>query len=48
MANVKPNHNLRDFYYRTILLGGQKEELYDETDEYEIERALKKCRNKDR
>ena len=48
MANVKPNHNLRDFYYRTILLGGQKEELYDETDEYEIERAFKKCRNKDR
>ncbi len=43
MANVKPNHNLRDFYYRTILLGGQKEELYDETDELEIERALRKC-----
>lgn len=43
MANVKPNHNLRDFYYRTILLGGQKEELYNETDEYEIERALRKC-----
>lgn len=43
MANVKPNHNLRDFYYRTILLGGQKEDLYNETDEYEIERSLEKC-----
>lgn len=43
MANVKPNHNLRDFYYRTILLGGQKEELYNETEEYEIERAFRKC-----
>lgn len=45
MANVKPNHNLRDFYYRTILLGGQKEELYDETEDYEIERALRKCQS---
>lgn len=43
MANVKPNHNLRDFYYRTILLGGQKEELYNETDDYEIERAFERC-----
>lgn len=45
MANVKPNHNLRDFYYRTILLGGQKEELYDETEEYEIERAFRRCQS---
>ncbi len=43
MANVKPNHNLRDFYYRTILLGGQKELLYNETEEYEIERAFRIC-----
>ena len=45
MANVKPNNNLRDFYLRTILLGGQKEELYDETDEFKIERAFRKCQN---
>ena len=43
MANVKPNHKLRDFYYRTILLGGQKEEVYDETEEFEIERAFRRC-----
>lgn len=44
MANVIPNNNLRDFYYRTILLGGQKENLYSETEEYEIERAFRKCK----
>ena len=48
MTNVKPNNNLRDFYYRTILLGGQKEQLYNETDEYEIERALRRGNNNEK
>ncbi len=29
---MEKNHNRRDFYIRTITLGGQKEELYDETE----------------
>lgn len=32
MVGVEKNHNRRDFYIRTITLGGQKEELYDETE----------------
>jgi hypothetical protein len=32
LTNVKNNANLRDFYYRSIELGGQKEKLYDEAD----------------
>ena len=28
---VKPNNNIRDFYYTSIMLGGQKETLYNET-----------------
>ncbi len=35
-ANVKNTNNLRDYYIRSIVLGGQKEELYDETDRYDI------------
>lgn len=31
MKNVKKNNNLRDFYYHEILLGGQSEELYEQT-----------------
>lgn len=45
MANVKPNNNLRDFYYRAIVLGGQKEELYKQTEDYDIELALRQCDN---
>jgi AAA15 family ATPase/GTPase len=41
--NIKTNHNLRNQYYRTIILGGQKEELYDETNEYKIALAFKKA-----
>lgn len=31
MSNVLKNNNLRDFYFRELLLGGQKEELYEQT-----------------
>lgn len=37
--------NPRDFYYSSILLGGQEEELYDETRNYRIERAFRIYRN---
>lgn len=29
LKNVKPTNNLRDFYYRSIFLGGQKESIYE-------------------
>lgn len=40
MANVKSSNNLRDFYYRDIVLGGQKEQLYEPTHNGEIELAF--------
>ena len=43
MKNVKANNNLRDFYYREIELGGQSERLYEETNKYEIELALRRA-----
>ncbi len=40
-ANVKSNNNLRNLYYRSINLGGQKEEIYKETNSFEISRAFR-------
>lgn len=40
-ANVKTNNNLRSLYIRSINLGGQKEELYEETNIIEIQRAFR-------
>lgn len=42
LKNVKSNNNLRDFYYRTIVLGGQDESLYHETNQYRLQHALRK------
>lgn len=39
---IKPNNNIRDFYYTSIMLGGQKESLYNETQNYKIKRAFRK------
>ena len=36
MTNVKDNNNLRDFYFRDIMLGEQDEELYEQTNNAEI------------
>jgi len=36
LENVQTNNNIRYFYYRDLVLGGQKEELYDLTNNYEI------------
>ncbi len=41
MQNIKSNNNLRDMYLRSILLGGQKENVYEETDSVEIGRAFR-------
>ena len=43
LKNVKTNNNLRDMYYHEILLGGQKEVLYERTNNYAIEYALRKA-----
>lgn len=43
MTNVKPNHNLRDFYYRDIMLGEQSEPVYDPTNNYEIALAFREA-----
>ncbi len=40
-ANVKTNNNLRNLYYRSISLGGQKENIYEETNGFEISRAFR-------
>ena len=43
MANVKENNNLRDFYYRDIMLGEQDEELYEITNNAEISLAFREA-----
>lgn len=40
MTNVKENNNLRDLYYRGIMLGEQNEELYEPTNNAEIALAF--------
>ena len=42
-ANVKTNNNLRDVYFHDIVLGGQKEEIYERTSRFEIAHALRKA-----
>ena len=41
--NVKGNNNLRDFYYRDIILGEQAEPVYETTNNYEIILAFKEA-----
>lgn len=43
MSNIKDNNNLRDLYYRDIVLGGQGEELYDFTNNAEIALAFREA-----
>lgn len=43
MKNVKSNNNLRDFYYHDIMLGGQKEPLYETTNNAEIAFAFREA-----
>lgn len=40
-TNVKSNNNLRNLYYRYINIGGQKENIYEETNSFEISRAFR-------
>ena len=41
--HVKDNHNLRDFYFRDIVLGEQSEEVYEPTNNYEIALAFREA-----
>lgn len=43
LRHVKANNNLRDLYLRSITLGGQKEDVYAETDTVEIGRAFRRA-----
>ena len=43
MKNVKDSNNLRSLYIRSITLGGQEENIYDETDSLKIARAFRKA-----
>ncbi len=48
LVGKEKNHNPRDFYLRTITVGGQKEELYDEADLQSIGYAFRKACHPDR
>lgn len=43
MTNVKNTNNLRDFYYRDIVLGEQSEFVYEPTNNYEIALAFREA-----
>ncbi len=43
LTNIKSTNNLRDVYIRSILLGGTKENIYEETDSQEIGLALRRA-----
>ena len=43
LSNVKTTNNLRDFYYRDIILGEQSEEVYESTNNHEIALAFKEA-----
>lgn len=43
LANVKGNNNLRDFYYRDIVLGEQSEQIYNPTNNSEIALAFREA-----
>lgn len=45
LAGKEKNHNPRDFYIRSITVGGQKEELYDEADLQSIGYAFRSACN---
>lgn len=47
MSNVKTTNNLRDFYYRDIVLGEQSELVYEPTNNSEIAMAFREAGNPD-
>ena len=47
LKGIEKTHNRRDFYIRTIVLGGQKERIYDDTDLQDLGYAFKKAGGSD-
>lgn len=47
LKGIEKNHNKRDFYIRAIVVGGQNEELYDDTDLQSIGYAFRKAGRKE-
>lgn len=43
LKEIKTNNNLRDFYYRGIVLGEQSEPVYESTNNYEIALAFREA-----
>lgn len=43
LSNLKKNNNLRDYYYRDIMLGEHNEPLYNATNNYDIALAFRKA-----
>ena len=43
LNNLKTNNNLRDFYYRDIVLGERKESVYERTNNSEIALAFREA-----
>ena len=43
MTNIKDNNNLRDFYFRDIVLGEQSEPVYELTNNAEIALAFREA-----
>ena len=48
MKGIEKNHNRRDFYIRALILGGQNERIYDDTDLQDIGYAFSKAGNIER
>ena len=42
-TNIKNNNNLRSVYMRSLIVGGQSEIVYEETNSFDIVRAFKKA-----
>ena len=47
MTNIKTNNNLRDYYYRDIMLGEQNEPVYETTNNSEISLAFREAGGSD-
>ena len=43
LSGIQTNNNPRNVYLRSISLGGQKEEIYQETNHFKIDRAFRKA-----
>ena len=43
LKGIEKNHNKRDFYIRSVVLGGQKERLYDNSELQDMNYAFKKA-----